>query len=246
MSTRAIIFGPFVPTSNLNLWANIWFYLSYVQSPVETYAAADRRLLRMNSVRALLPSFLITYLCLFSGLLFSRTGTAYQGWFSAPMAFPMFLFAVHWILKQYVCEDTTNSDARHNVKSDLPFIRRAIHLVSIASLLAFRYSWAAQSGQGVLPLSRLIDFSAWVRLLASLENLPLYAGACLWLVFLYGDLKDARMVDKSWLLLLTFLATGAIVIGPGATLVLAWMYREDILATKHHWAAVTKCDAVTK
>lgn len=200
----------------------------------------------MNSVRALLPSFLITYLCLFSGLLLPRTGAAYEGWLSAPKALPILLFVVYWIFAQYVCEDTTKSDARHNVKSDLPFVRRMIYLVSIASSIASRYSWAAKSGRGILPLSKLIDFSDIVKLLGSLENLPLYTGAGLWLVYLYSDLKDARMIDKSWLLLLTFLATGAISIGPGATLVLAWMYREDVLATKRHWAAVTKCDAVTK
>jgi hypothetical protein len=227
------------------MWANIWFYLHYVQSPVETYAASDKRLVRMTSVRALVPSVLITYLCLFSGFLLSGIDTAYQGWLSAPMTFPILFFAVHRIFSHYVYEDTTKSNARHNVKADLPFLRRAVHLVSIASLLAFQYSSVANSGWGTLPHSQLTNFSALVKLLASLENLPLYAGAGLWLVYLYSDLKEARMVDKSWLLL-ALLAPGAMVLGPGATLVLAWLYREDILATKYHWAAVTKCDAVTK
>jgi hypothetical protein len=200
----------------------------------------------MNSVRALLPSIIITYLCLFSGLLLPRTGTAYQSLLSSPMAFPVLFFATYWIFAQYVCEDTTKSDARHNVKSDLPFLRRAIYLVSIVSSLAFQYNWAGNPGLGILQFSKQINYSAAVRLLSSFENLPLYAGAALWLAYLYSDLKDARMADKSWLLLLTFPAMGAIFIGPGATLVLAWMYRENILATKHHWAAVTKCDAVTK
>jgi hypothetical protein len=200
----------------------------------------------MNSVRALLPSFLVTYLCLFSGFLLFRKDTTYQEWLAAPMLLPIFLFASHWTFAQYICEDTTKSDARHNAKSDLPFLRRAVYLVSIASSLAFQYSWAMKLGLQSFPFSKPMDVFALVRPLASLKNLPLYAGAGLWHVYLYSDLKDARMVDKSWLHLLTFFTTGAILIGPGATLVLAWMYREDILATKHHWAAVTKCDAVTK
>jgi hypothetical protein len=200
----------------------------------------------MNSARALLPSFLITYLCFFSCLLLPPTGAAYKAWLSAPLVFPLFLFTVHWIFAKYVCEDTTKSDARHNAKSDLPFLRRAGLLVSIVSSLAFRYSGSAKSGWQIPPLSKLANFSALVAQLARPENLPLYAGAGLWFAYLYSDLKVARMVDKSWLLLLSFLTAGVVFIGPGATLVLAWMHREEILATKHHWAAVTKCDTVTK
>jgi hypothetical protein len=59
--TRTLIFGLLAQTNRSDLWANIWFVLHFVQSPIEVFAPADQRLLNMNYARALLPTVLLSY-----------------------------------------------------------------------------------------------------------------------------------------------------------------------------------------
>jgi hypothetical protein len=48
------------------------------------------------------------------------------------------------------------------------------------------------------------------------------------------------MVKESWMQLLLYAVICTAVIGPGATLIAGWAWREEVLASKRHWAAVTQ------
>ncbi|KAK2882375.1 hypothetical protein FQN49_000430 [Arthroderma sp. PD_2] len=56
----------------------------------------------------------------------------------------------------------------------------------------------------------------------------------LWIFYLYWDLKKAGMIAHNWLTLLSVFFLGGLCIGPGAAIALAWLYRENILATQRH------------
>ena len=64
-------------------------------------------------------------------------------------------------------------------------------------------------------------------------------GACfLWLLYLFGDMKKAGMVEDSWLSILMKGAATLLLAGPGVTVGLGWLWRERILATRWHKDAV--------
>jgi hypothetical protein len=64
-------------------------------------------------------------------------------------------------------------------------------------------------------------------------------GACfLWLLYLYGDLKKAGMMDDSWLGILLKGAVLLVATGPGVTVGLGWLYRERLLASQWHEGAL--------
>jgi hypothetical protein len=50
------------------------------------------------------------------------------------------------------------------------------------------------------------------------------------------------MIETSWFILVAGYVASVAVIGSGATLLAAWLWREETLATKRHWAAVTKAE----
>jgi hypothetical protein len=67
-------------------------------------------------------------------------------------------------------------------------------------------------------------------------------GGFVWLVLLFKDLKKARMIETNWIVLLFGYVLSSTVFGSGSTLLVGWLWREQTLATKRHWAAVTKAE----
>jgi hypothetical protein len=58
-------------------------------------------------------------------------------------------------------------------------------------------------------------------------------GACfLWLLYLYGDMKQANMMADSWLSIVLKGVISLTVFGPGVTVGLGWLHRERLLASK--------------
>lgn len=60
-------------------------------------------------------------------------------------------------------------------------------------------------------------------------------GACfLWLLYLYGDMKKAGMMNDSWISIILKGTISLVSLGPGVTVGLGWLYRERLLATRWH------------
>lgn len=66
------------------------------------------------------------------------------------------------------------------------------------------------------------------------------ASSLFWTVLLFTDLKQAGMLRWSWLSLVGMFGVSAVLVGPGASLGLMWLYREYTLATKRHKGALVK------
>jgi hypothetical protein len=67
-----------------------------------------------------------------------------------------------------------------------------------------------------------------------------FGAALLWLAYFFSDLKYAGMITQGWPTIVIFTVVTTVAVGPGATLGLGWLWRENTLATKHHKAALTK------
>jgi hypothetical protein len=61
-----------------------------------------------------------------------------------------------------------------------------------------------------------------------------------WLALLFKDLKAAEMVSTTWPRLGVYAAVGTVLAGPGAVVGGAWLWREEILASKKMAGAVVR------
>lgn len=144
---------------------------------------------------------------------------------------PIVLAITHRLLASLL-EDSTPFDKLYRVKADLPFIRWVVRLLVVVSAATFQYLRVTETGS---------VFPAFSNLRSTGQQMGIIdIGALVWLILLFKDLKKARMVENSWALLLAGYIISTLLIGPGATLLVAWLWREEVLATKRHWAAVTE------
>ncbi|KAE9370063.1 FAD/NAD(P)-binding domain-containing protein [Stipitochalara longipes BDJ] len=210
---------------------DFWLFFHYSQSPVDIFGALDQRLLQVNYAKTLLPTILI------GAVLPALIVTAYPEaelakslHFIWPML-PIALVILHRLFASLV-KDSTSFDRFYRVKADLPSIRRAVIPTAFVVATLFNYNRISGTGPQVPALN---EIPAALRGIIGSE-----LGGCIWIVLLFKDLKKARMINTSWLVLLIGYFMAVSLIGSGATLLAAWLWREEILATKRHWAAVTK------
>jgi len=210
---------------------DFWLFLHYSWSPIHLFGALDQRLLQMNYAKTLLPTVVI-------GAIFPAiTVTAYpEADLSKNLQYlwpvlPLFLVVIHRLFASLV-NDTTSFDRFYRVKADLPSIRRAVIPVAFVVAALFNYNRVSGTGPHV---SSLLEVPAALRGIIGAE-----LGGCIWIILLFKDLKKAKMIETSWLVLVIGYFVGVSLVGSGATLLAGWLWREQTLATKRHWAAVTK------
>jgi hypothetical protein len=146
---------------------------------------------------------------------------------------PIFLAILHRLFASLV-QDSTPFDRFYRVKADLPSIRRAVISAAFVTMVLFQYLRFTGTGTIVSPLQDIPGALGGI--------LGSELGSFIWIVLLFKDLKKARMIKTSWFILLAGYVASVIVIGPGATLLAAWLWREETLAMKRHWAALTKAE----
>lgn len=202
-------------------------------SPIEVYAALDQRLVQMNFARTALPTIIIAALIPILMILASPRGHLTKELLSLWSFLPIILSITHRLFAAFI-KDTTKYDRIYNVKADLPFIRRACITAGVVSAASFQYLMCSWGSLEFLSVASLLI------MVREFQFLSLHLGAMFWLVLLFGDLKKARMIQQSWQILLAYMGASLAVMGPGATLLAGWAWREEVLATKRHWSAVTK------
>lgn len=207
----------------------------------------------MSYARALLPTLLCSYAalllattlypdCTVGEHLNSRTTCRLC---SLQQFLPILVSILHNLFAR-ATRDTTQHDRIHNVKADLPSLRRACLVVGVASAATLQYiRYRTSNGtwlRNIFSAGPLYPqaLPALLVEIASHEHFAFYPGAMLWLALLFGDLKKAGMVKESWAWLLVCAVACTAIIGPSATLVAGWAWREEILASKRHRAAIVK------
>lgn len=182
-------------------------------------------MLQTNYASTLLPTLILTW------LLTKRSIPA-----GGP-ALPVLINLLRRLLTSFV-RDTTLYDRLFNTQADLQSIRGAVGTVFVSSALFQypRFDIIAGLLHHPLQLISPANVLRWV------VNEPIFVGAIFTALLLYKDLKEARMLKSSWVVVL---GTGLLVlifVGPGATLMAGWLWREEILATRRHWAAITEAE----
>lgn len=205
--------------------ANVWFFFHWIWSPITVFAAPDMRLIQMNYTKALLPTVaLMTILSAAAMLIYPSLAVDFAEPIQRFAPFlPMLLNLSHRLFASFFT-DTTPFDRMYNVNADLPWIRSALCVTSIALMAIFNYLSPTLTARFPLKFNHLLSF----------ETMRQDLGGVIWLVLLFRDLKRARIIETSWMLLVGCYLVSVSVAGPGATLLVAWVWRENTLAARRN------------
>lgn len=149
---------------------------------------------------------------------------------------PIAINVIHRLFASFL-PNSTPFDRLYRVKADLPWLRQAVITVALTSAALFNY--LRFTGTYPVPPSEGLAQNHQ-RAFGGVLGVEL--GSFLWILFLFKDLRKARMIQTNCIMLFIGYALSSIVIGSGVTLLLAWLWREQTIATKKHWAAVTKAE----
>lgn len=206
---------------------SLYFFTYVALVPISRFKAGDLRLTDLSYTRSVLPA---TLLCYYLPYILSMSGPSREFRQASIWAFrlsPLLTSLAQRIASKFIFTSTIQQDRLTNVQRDMGTIRLGIGGLAFLSasswLRLFRYTPSLMSGN--LALSS----HAW------------FAGvSILWIIYLYNDLKRAGMVRHGWLAIVSALAVSTCSVGPGATVAMAWLYREHVLATKRHKGAIVK------
>ena len=188
---------------NTTTVAAAYLFLHYVKSPLSKLAAKDQRMINTSAARTALLSIII-------GI---ATWQILPHQKSSATWIPLLCLVIQSLLR-HCMEDTTEQDRFHQPTSDLPALRFAVKAVAVVAVLVFNWQ---RFTQGTFTTTRLIP--AMVLL------------AWMWLLF--EDLRAAKVMTTSRLIVFVAMALGSMVAGPGSVLCAMWLWREELLADRN-------------
>jgi hypothetical protein len=224
--------------------------LSYIHAPSTGLVIEPSQ----SSAIALLPALILgfyipTYATLLWPDLYER-----QGWLFVWQLFPAYIslayHAISYLLsyadktksKKTSSEQAASPTSLQKLNHDLLVMRLCIGfsvLIGATSWIWTRYktgSFAALA-EIFLPTanpSRLLpDLTAYSVQFLRWDEIFVFGSKLVWLAYLYADVKrSSQLRHVSWLGLISCAVLAMISLGPGATVGLGWLWREEMLAKR--------------
>jgi hypothetical protein len=251
-----LLFGPLSLRYGISSIIPMHFFLHYIQSPLSKFAAFDQRLINVAAARTALPAFILACVLPMLWMYFAPPEELSRRWNinNADIwpLFPMWVSITHYILNTFCVKDTTKEDRIHNTSADLPYIRFAVRALAVVSAIIFNcVRW--QQSQSSCSLLQIFSTTAFetsdllsgMNFLSSLSTqttqlCPVLLAAFIWLALLFKDLREAEMLRTVWVRLIACAIFGTLICGPGATVAMGWLCREEVLASRRARGAVVR------
>lgn len=222
----------------------IYFFLYSSAVSISWFRASDMRLTDLSYTRTILPVMILLYYLPYVVAFLGSTTNARQSSIWIFQLSPLWVSLGQWTLAKTIMTSTIAQDRVHNVKRDLPVVFLTVGLLG---------TWSAISWLGTILTAPLFiydifrpPFDSRSSLETGIHNVlwndhVFFVGASLlWILYLFRDLKNAHMVQLSWLSIISLFLVFGMVLGPMGLVACAWLYREYMLSTRRHWGAVSK------
>jgi hypothetical protein len=217
----------------------LYCFVHYIQSPIENFRARDMRLTDMGYTASVLPVLVLAhYIPIFGCYLPWIEPQTRHMWNWIWQPFPVYVSVLQFVLKKTVMPDTIQKDRIENPSRDMPTIQYTIGSLCALSavtwwytLYSAPYSWMTLFIPNIAPGQTGDEY---FRMFLQFDELFSLGACLLWLLYLYGDMKKAGMMEDSWIGILLKGVVSLVALGPGVTVGLGWLYRERLLATKWH------------
>lgn len=225
----------------------IYYFLYYISTPIENLKASDMRLGRMNYALAVLPTLILAYYIPAYAMFHWSTLSGRESWLFIWQMFPAWISFTAMLLSSLI-PDTTVSDRFESPNRDMPVIQYTIGTLITVSSTVWLFTCISTILQNEFPsvfvpdslTSQTTNFAAFTQEFLKFDEIFLFGNTFLWLGYLFWDLKHAGMLKTTWIQLLAYLIGSVLLLGPGATAGLGWLWRENILVNKRHRDAVTQ------
>jgi len=228
----------------------LYYLLHYILSPIEAFKASDMRLTRIAYTKSILPTLILVYYLPLYFSFFTPSLADRISWNFLWQLFPVWtsLIASQFLFR--LSKDTTKTDRIDAVTRDLPVIRTTIGLLVFQSAVVWLYTLykASFSYQTVLDIvlppmhspQDAPDLITFAGEFLRFDSAFLFGNTFLWLGYLFWDIKHAGMLSVGWARIVGYAVAGVVLLGPGAAAGLGFLWREELLATRRHWGAVTE------
>lgn len=231
----------------------LYFFLHYIQSPLSKFTAFDQRLINVAAAYTALPALALAYRLPSLAMYFAPDLSARLHVNAMWQLFPVWLSISHYILSKFFVKDTTKYDRIYKPSTDLPYTRFAMTALASVSALIFNWvRWQSSFSLGYVFFSNVGSISAPFTILNSLnlvsgmalllrtDQISCVLACFTWLALLFKDLKDAGILQTSWVRLISYAVLITYVCGPGTMIAMGWLWREQLLASKRAKGAVIR------
>ncbi|KAJ8117535.1 hypothetical protein OPT61_g1299 [Boeremia exigua] len=243
LSSLPILLGYNMQFFGVGVLMGLWCWVHYIQTPIENFRARDMRLTNLSYTASVLPVMLLTYylphFVSFSAWVDPQTRHV-ANWIWQPFA--IWITILQYALKKTVMPDTVKEDRIKNPFRDLPVIKYTVYTLCSISVATWWYTlYNAPFSPATLfvpDVAAMKSPDEFIRLFLQFDEIFSFGAGLLWLLYLFGDLKRADMMDSSWFSIAVKGLVALVLAGPGATFGLGWWWREQLLATKWHKDAI--------
>lgn len=243
--SRPFLFGWIAQFKGIGAVGPIYFFLHYTFAQIQNFRALDQRLTNIAYTSTVLPVMIVAFYIphfvshIHPDLAVRHIADWIWQWF------PLWVSALQFLLAKTVMPDTLSHDRLHAPLRDVLTIRITIYACSILAAAVWWYTLLMSPFSAALIFiphlnNPQVSWTDCARNVLQYDHIFCWTSAILWLGYLFTDLKRAGMVTQSWKMIFSAAALSTLVIGPGATVGLGWLWREDILIHKKHKDAVVK------
>ena len=221
----------------LGFVAPVYFFLHYIQCPVDNYHAMDNRLTQIGRVKSIVPSVTLAYI-LPAVTMLTVPGLANRQWINGFFwqLFPLYT-AILQRLFDLVVKDPTKESRLSNPLADMVYLRWTYGFsfavasgVNFYARLASPVSLMELFFQGLGNPNAQVSLAEGAAKLFRYDLIVSFSAVTLWLLLSFWDLKKAGKVRANWLALISVYVALVVAVGPGAAMVAMWAWREEAIA----------------
>lgn len=228
----------------------LYYILHYSFTPIDKFKATDMRLTRISYTKAVLPTLILAYYVPLYLSFHASSFSSRVSWSFFWQLFPVWVSVLAAQVCSRIWPDTTMHDRIYKPTSDLKLIRATVGLFAAYSAATW-LSLCAKAGFSLSAVLDMVlppahspqnttDFVTFVAEFFRFDSAFLFANTFLWLGYLFWDIKFAGMLDLSWIWIILLASVATLTLGPGAAVGLGFLWREELLVTRRHKAAVTE------
>jgi hypothetical protein len=238
--SRPTIIAQVYQIRGIGFLAPVYYFLHYVQSPLENYAAADQRMVKMGKAKIIILTVFISYVVP-TVAMFVVPDLATRQWINGLFfqPFPLWAVLTQYILSQFV-EDTTGTARIYQPTADMPYLRQAYAFAALCSASTYWYVYGSAWNSSISLLDIFFKDISQVTTMAPLfdgaakvlryDHLWSFSAGLVWTLYSFGDLKRAGKLQAGWLRILGVSICATLAAGPGTAMALMWAWREETLS----------------
>ncbi|KUJ21599.1 FAD/NAD(P)-binding domain-containing protein [Mollisia scopiformis] len=233
------ILGVLFQIRGIGYIAPIYYFLHYVQSPLENYAAPDNRMMQMGPVKTIIPTILLSYI-LPSVAMFTAPSLTTRQWVNGLFwqPFPIYASILQRVLPRFV-KDTTQTDRISRPEADMPYLRAAYGFAATAAACGYLYvrfkspvSLMKIFFDGIANPTEALPLIMGATKALKYDQIAAFSAGAIWTLLSFADLKKAKKLEAGWGRVLGVFAGTTLTAGPGAAMAVMWAWREETLAKR--------------